>query len=84
MPTRAQIAKKFRSEEARDRVTMSSISEWERYFFFFFFLRPANCVVAVFFLRLEPWRIFNCRTKFSMGSQTSMCNMNVILPPVYK
>lgn len=33
MPTRVQIAKKFRSEEARDGVTMSGISEWKRYFF---------------------------------------------------
>jgi hypothetical protein len=36
MPTRAQIAKKFRLKEARDGITMPGISEWERFSFFFY------------------------------------------------
>lgn len=75
MPTRAQIAKKFRSEEARDGVTMSGISEWKRYFF-----ATRQLSRRCFFFCVWLRQIFNYHPKFSMGSQTSICNMNVILP----
>lgn len=46
MPTRVQIAKKFHSEEARDGVTMSGISEWKRHFYATRQLR-CHCVFSV-------------------------------------
>lgn len=89
MPTRAQIAKKFRLEEARDGVTMSGISEWKRFFrssplFFLYFVlfysknRFTNSVVGVFFSPSARYlTTFRSRyLKFPVGLRASVCNTN--------
>lgn len=77
MPTRAQIAKKFRSEEAR---RWSNDVGHQRMGTAFFFLRRIDLPIRRPRVFPRVWQIFNYRSKFSIGSQISMFNMNVILP----